>query len=109
MKNQRELSSKINKAVREINSIKELFNKDPNCVFKLKDIIIEISKKYELNFNTLDRILNWAIRNNMDLSKFKYLPKDNENFNFILNELNKQCKTILNINGKLYVPKSTTI
>jgi hypothetical protein len=109
MNNQKDLCVKINKAVKEINAIKNLFNKDPNCVFRLKDIITEISVKYDIGFNTLDRILNWAVRDNMDLSKFKHLPKENKNFDKIVKQLNKQFKTILNINGKLYIPKSTTM
>ena len=109
MNNQKELSVKINKAVKEINAIKNLFNKDPNCVFRLKDIVMEISLKYDIKFNTLDRILNWAVRDNMNLAKFKHLPKDTENFNQIVDNLNKQFKTILYINGKTYIPKSTTI
>ena len=109
MNNQKELSIKINKAVKEINAIKSLFNKDPNCVFRLKDIITEIALKYDIEFNTLDRILNWAVRDNMNLDKFKHLPKDNKNFEKIVKQLNKEFKTILNINGKLYIPKSTTI
>lgn len=102
---EKEITTKISKAIKEINSIKYLLNRDKDNKFKLFDIVKDISIKYSIPFNVLDRIVNWAVRDYMDLSKFRYLSKNNRNFKEIVTTLNNEFKTILNINGKLYIPK----
>lgn len=100
-----EKSARIAKAIKEINSIKYLLNRDKDNVFKLFDIVKQVSIKHNIPFNVLDRIVNWAVRDYMDLSKFRYLSKNNRNFKNIVATLESQFKTILNINGKLYIPE----
>ena len=104
------LSTIIQKAVREIIVISDLLNQDPNAVFKLVDIEIDICKKYNIPFNTIDRIMNWMTRDNENLSRFIKIKELSLSSGLQVSEIKKIANdnfiTILLLNGILYVRKT---
>ena len=100
----------IQKATKEILAIKHLFNQQEGLRFDFSDIIIQVSKKYNIPFNVLDRIVNWARRENENLKDFIKVRDILENSLLskkeVINLANENYITILHIGDSLYVRKS---
>lgn len=100
---ERDRSELIKKAVKEVFAIRNLLNKVKDARFKITDIVIQVCTKYDIPFNVLDRIINWAVRDNSDMSCFVKLNDLHLQYNISKKEIkdiaNKNYITILILNG----------
>lgn len=102
----------IEQACTEIFNIKYLLNQNPEY-FNPTDIIIEVAKKYDIPFNVLDRITNWARRDNEELSEFVKIKDVANQTGYSYKDIRKmadlQFVTVLLISGTAYVRNTIII